>query len=493
MNHKLPWCLVGLLVSLAIPGCNLQQPTQLPQTPGTAIAAVPTTWTPSHEIRLPLIKYGSDLPPTPFLPAASTPVIIPTKISDPAPVAQSRAFQPNLPPVTPIPGPMPLLGDQASAGDDLVNLLLIGSDQRSGRYFRTDTLIIASIRPREQVVSLISIPRDLFVYIPGWTMDRINAAYLRGEMSKYPGGGAALLKETIRYNLGIRIDSLAIVDFNGFKKIVDAIGGVDVPVVCPYTDWHVINPRGNLENPNNWRLYKVGTGVVHMDGDLALWYSRSRLRSNDFDRGRRQQEVLRSIYTKALQIDVLPRLPELYQQISEMLTTDIALNDVLALAPLALNLDAPRIRSYYINNKLVKGWWTPQGASVLLPKREKIETLLQEAMLPPDDIEEDRLAVEIEIINNTGNPSLEVLAAERLHYVGFETQISPNSGDPDKKTWLYELKGESDPSQSVYILDVLGLPADRQTQDLNTESQATYRLVLGKDYNPCFNPSKLNR
>jgi LCP family protein required for cell wall assembly len=388
---------------------------------------------------------------------------------------------------------MPLVGDQSTAGDELINYLLIGSDKRSGPYFRTDTLVIVSIRPRQQVVSLMSIPRVLFVYIPGGTLQRIYSAYLHGVMSKYPGGGTALLKDTIRYNLGIRIDKLAIVDFDGFKKIVDVVGGVDIPLVCPYTDWHVINPRGNLENPNNWRLYTVGPGVKHMDGDLALWYARSRLRSNDFDRGRRQQEVLRAIYSKALQLGILPRIPELYREISEIVITDIGLNDVLALAPMALSLDAPRIRSYYISSKYVKGWWTPQGASVLLPKIEKLQGMLHEAMLPPDDAEEDRLAVKIEIINSTGQPGVEYLAAERLHYIGFETELLSDSGEVNKKTWLYTLKPEAAPDQGAYILDALGLPADRLVQDEASGSQADYRLVLGKDYNPCFNPSKLNR
>jgi LCP family protein required for cell wall assembly len=498
MTHKFLWVIGGLLVCMAFSGCSQPPPTQALPTMVPAIVPTSTAPVPSHMIRLPIIKNGSELTPTPFLPHESTPVYLPTQIPEVDQASRAKDLQPVAPLVTAVPRPMPLLGDQAASGDELINFLLVGSDKRSGPYFRTDTLIIASIRPRQQVVSLISIPRDLFVYIPGWTMQRINTAYLRGVMSKYPGGGAELLKDTIRYNLGIRIDKLAIVDFNGFKKIVDVIGGVDLPLVCAYTDWHVINPRANLENPNNWKLYTVGPGIVHMDGDLALWYSRSRLRSNDFDRGRRQQEVLRGIYNKSLQIGVLPRIPELYQQVSDIVTTDIGLNQVLALAPMALSLDAPRIRSYYISSKYVKGWWTPQGASVLLPKREKLEVMLEEAMLPPDDLEEDRLTLEIEIVNNTANPGVDVLAAERLHYAGFETAILPGTGEPAKKSWLYSLTGVADPGQAAYILDVLGLPSDRLSQEVTPKdaasgSQAAYRLIIGKDYNPCFNPSKLKR
>jgi len=494
MKNKL---LVGLLTLVGIfilSSCQQPQFTPAPTILETSPVSTPTAWISINRVRLPLIKNGSEYTPTPFLPHATTPIVLPTPIPQAYPDLDARASQPDTPLVTPIPRQMPLLGDQAQAGNDLINILLIGSDQRTkGPYFRTDTLIIASIRPRDQVVSLISIPRDLFVYIPGWTMQRINTAYLHGEMSKYPAGGAALLKDTILYNLGIRIDNLAIVDFNGFIKIVNVLDGVDVPLACPYTDWRAINPKGNLENPNNWKLYTVGPGVVHMDGEFALWYARSRLRSNDFDRGRRQQEVLRSIYTKALQLDILPRIPELYQQLSEIVKTDIDLNDVLALAPMALKLDAPRIRSYYISSKFVKGWWTPQGASVLLPKREKLEPMLQEAMSPPDNEEDERLSIIVEVRNGTKNDDLQTLAAERLHYGGFETLYSDQSVDESSKTKLYDLTGGQYPAVGEYILKILGLPAERLQPGDTAGSKAAYVLVVGADYNPCFNPSKINR
>ncbi len=191
--------------------------------------------------------------------------------------------------------------------NDTVTFLLLGSDKRPGQtYFRTDTIIIAIIRPGSGQVALISVPRDLYVYIPTVGMDRINTAYEYGEMYHYPGGGFALLKDTILYNLGLRIDHLAIVDFDGFRRIVDTLGGIDVPVFCSYTDWHLIDPGYDPNNEDNWALYTVGPGVVHMDGDLALWYARSRKRSSDFDRGRRSQEVLRALYTRALQDDTSP-------------------------------------------------------------------------------------------------------------------------------------------------------------------------------------------
>jgi LCP family protein required for cell wall assembly len=495
-----------LLAALLAGGCTVgKQPAQLAFAPSITTGVFATefatltvssaTATPVP-IRLPFIANGSNLTPTPFQPVAGFGQVpsSPTLQPEAAPASISIDPRVSSPAVTAIPPPMPLLGDQATAGDGPINILLIGSDQRSGKFFRTDTLIIASVRPSHQVVTLISIPRDLFVFIPGWTMQRINSAYLHGEMTKYPGRGTGLLKDTILYNLGVRIDHIAIVNFEGFKTIVDTLGGIDLPLYCPYTDWRVINPVGNLENPNNWRLHTEGPGLVHMDGDLALWYARSRLRSNDYDRGRRQQEVLRGIYTQAMKLNVIPRLPALYQQVGDVIQTDMRLEDVLTLAPLALKLDAPRIRSFYINNRLVKAWWTPEGANVLLPKIDKIQSLIQEAMSPPDAGEEDRLTTWIEIANHTANPYWEVLAAERLHYAGFETRlVSPDSSEPAKKTWLIDLKGGAGTEKGKTILSLLGLPEERLLVEDTQPGGAEFRLMLGADYDPCFNPSKINK
>ncbi|MBV5331819.1 LCP family protein, partial [bacterium] len=90
----------------------------------------------------------------------------------------------------------------------------------------------------------------------------------------------------------------------------------------------LIDPSYDPENENNWWLFTVGPGQVHMDGDLALWYARSRSKSNDFDRGRRQQEVIRTIFNKALQTDTFNKIPQLYNDFSSTVVTDLGLADL---------------------------------------------------------------------------------------------------------------------------------------------------------------------
>lgn len=372
-------------------------------------------------------------------------------------------------------------------GQETVNFLLIGSDRRSGTSFRTDTMVIAILRPHEGQVSLISIPRDLWVSIPGWENQRINTAYQHGISVDYPGGGPGLLKETIQYNLGIRIDHTAMVDFDGFRQIVDTLGGVDVPVSCSYTDWRLIDPSYDPENENNWHLYTTGPGLVHMDGDLALWYARSRQKSNDFDRGRRQQEVLRAIFTQALKSDTLSRVPELYNNFRETVVTDLGLGDVLQLAVYAPKMTNADIRSYYIRPPYVSSWITPGGAYVLLPNEEMLQQLLTEALSPATQIVEKQSIV-IDVMNGTTIPGYETLAANRLNYAGYETHIIPS----DRTDYAYSvLIDKSGTQDSTPILNVMGMQPDGVISSPDSNSKAHYLLIIGYDYQPCFRPENL--
>ena len=273
--------------------------------------------------------------------------------------------------------PFPYITDQ-----ETITFLLLGSDIRSTSSFRTDTMIIAAFRPSLGQISLISIPSDLWVYIPTRGMQRINTAYRYGESSGYPGNGPGLISDTILYNLGIRIDHIAMVDFNGFRNILDMIGGIDVPVFCQFTDWHLIDPNGDQQDENNWSLYTIGPGIVHMDGELALWYARSRMKSSDYDRGRRQQELLRAVFSKMLQVQSITIIPELFAEIQSTIRTDISLSMILDMAPFVFKLNNADIRSYYIRPPLVYSWTTDMGAYVISPNNVELQAMLKEAMSP---------------------------------------------------------------------------------------------------------------
>jgi LCP family protein required for cell wall assembly len=384
------------------------------------------------------------------------------------------------------PQPLPPLSD-----NETVNFLLIGSDKRPGSSYRTDTLVLAIIWLKAGQVSLISIPRDLWVFIPTVGMQRINTAYQSGEVSGYPAGGAGLLKDTVTYNLGIRIDHTAMVDFDGFRRIVDTLGGIEIPVSCAYTDWRLIDPSYDPYNENNWWLYTVGPGQIHMDGDLALWYARSRSKSNDFDRGRRQQEVLRSIFNKALQTDTFNKIPQLYSDFSSSIITDIGLGSALSMSPYALNFTNANIRGYYIRPPYVSSWMTPGGAAVLLPNDEALKQLLAEATTL-STYAAARETITVEVQNGIPTETLDALAASRLNYAGYQTILSPADRRDYSSSVIVDFTPQQDPNQRQTLIAALSLYSANVISLPNGSPAAQYRVILGYDYDSCFQPQELS-
>lgn len=454
-------------------------PTPTPFQPSLYTPTLPSLYSVDTNLSAAQLALPSETPtPTPINPSVPTATLALNQLfpTQAAPPAQALAIDPvALPPLT---------------DNETINFLLIGSDKRPGSSYRTDTLVIAVVWPKEGQVSLISIPRDLWIYIPTVGMQRINTAYQSGEIGGYPGGGAGLLKETIAYNLGIRIDHAAMVEFDGFRRIVDTLGGIEMPVACAYTDWRLIDPSYDPNNENNWWLYTVGPGQVHMDGDLALWYARSRSKSNDFDRGRRQQEVLRTIFQKALQTGTFTKIPQLYNDFSSTVITDLNLADMLRMAPYAVNFTNANIRGYFISPPLVSSWTTPGGASVLLPSDAELKQMLIEATtLSAYSVTRETITVEVQ--NGASFETLESLAASRLNYAGYQTII----GTADRRDYgssvLVDFTPGQDSVQRQTIINSLGLYSANILSLPDANSATQYRVILGSDYQPCFQPQEL--
>jgi len=449
-------------------------------------ACVPASKVESGAPRLakPTAQSIADAPPeTPTPEAKTTPQPLPD-LGWPAPFSYGN---PPAPP-TPIPPP----SAQLVFDRQVVNILLLGSDRRpQSSSFRTDVLIIVSIHPEKGAVAMLSVPRDLYVYLPGYSMQRINTAFSLGETIGYPGGGPALLADTIRYNLGIPIHHFARVEMDGFSRIVDTLGGVEVNVTCSYRDWRLKEPYLNPNVAQNWRLYTVTSGVVHMDGDLALWYARSRSLSSDFDRSRRQQEVLRAIYRQVLSFNLIPQLPALYSELSETVSTDIGLTDLLTLAPLSARIGSADIRSRFIGRDEVTSWRVPvSGAQVLVPNPASLQALVASAFdfEAPDELVPEA-ALTVEVINASGDTTWGALAAERLNYAGFEAFVGPAAPNPANPTQLFDF-GLASAEDSLAILRAFGLGSARLVSSPDPASPFVFRLVVGNDYDPCFDPTR---
>ena len=228
-----------------------------------------------------------------------------------------------------------------------------------------------------------------------------------------------------------------------------------------------------------------------MDGDLALWYARSRLKSSDFDRGRRQQEVLRAIFTRALSTGTLAHVPELYQDFASTIATDLGLADLIKLALYAPHLSSPNIRDYFIRPPYVSDWMTPGGAAVLLPNQPSLEQMLAEATsLSTTAVQ--RQAISIEVDNGTTNSGWDSLAANRLNYAGYNVRIATADNQNYGTSVLIDLTVNQDAAARGALLDGLGLYSANVMSAPDANSSTQYRLILGNDYKPCFQPQNLS-
>jgi LCP family protein required for cell wall assembly len=249
-----------------------------------------------------------------------------------------------------------------------ITILLLGSDKRpNDGGFRTDTMILITISA-DGKVSLTSFPRDLYVYIPGWMMQRLNTAY--------GYGGFNTTQLTFEYNFGIRPDYYVLINFDGFRSIINSLGGITVNVAQTFWDSRTGFPDG----------YTIYPGLVQMDSETALWYVRSRYSSSDIDRLRRAQEVLHAIGIKLFSLNALNRVSELYNAYHANVDTNLSLDGVTKLLP-ALNLikDPSKISRYVIGYDQAYDWVDPgTGAQVLLPIPEEIKIVLKQALNIPN-------------------------------------------------------------------------------------------------------------
>ncbi len=257
-------------------------------------------------------------------------------------------------PATPMPDPL----QGVSIHDEVDSIVLLGLDQDFPFTGRTDAIYLILYNRRTTMASIISIPPDLFVYIPGYTMQRINTAW--------PLGGIEYVKDTFEYNFGIYPDHYLIVQLGDFPRLIDAVGGIDVVVIDNLTDPCQLSP-----------------GSIHMNGGQAFCYAVYRRGEDDIERNRRQLQVMRSFYLRLIVDGQIARLPELYAEFQGSIQTDLTLSDLVKDFPLAIMLADPQRVSYYqISWEEVTQWIMPGRAKtlVLLPNRDALLDLILAAI-----------------------------------------------------------------------------------------------------------------
>ncbi len=308
-------------------------------------------------------------PPTPTPPPTPALVFAPQQTLPPRLVWTTPSPRPPSPAATkePATGPRRI--------DKTLNILVLGADRRSSKakIWRTDTVMLVMVDVQAQEVAVISIPRDTYVYIPGYGMQRINVVDYFGESGKVKvkGGGPALLKKVFEKNFGVRVDHFLRIDLPGFARVVDVLGGVDVEITCP----HTVHWGG--------KTYHFKKGKQHLSGTELMIYVRARKESNDIDRARRQQRAILAMRDRAQELNLLPRLPALYMAMKDSVQTDLSLPEMLQLARLAMNLPPERIHGRVIGYPLVRGTVTRYGEAVLVPDLPAVRKVMEQAFEQP--------------------------------------------------------------------------------------------------------------
>lgn len=247
-------------------------------------------------------------------------------------------------------------------------IMILGSDYRPESGYRTDVLMLVAVDSLSGKVSLVSFPRDLWVMIPeGYYEQRINAVMQIG--------GFQLLANTLQSNFGIYPTEYVMINMAGFLEVINVLGGVTVE-----TEFQTADACDSSLDPDRW--CEVGPGEVKLDKDWALWYVRARYNSSDFDRLRRTQEVVQAVVMKVISPAGWIKWPALMDVYASEVESNLSPGDILPLIRFMVGFDPETdILRYSIGPNEAVGTTTTEGAQVLIPNIQKIQSILQSAVL----------------------------------------------------------------------------------------------------------------
>ena len=377
-------------------------------------------------------------------------------------------------------------------GVERVTVLAMGLDYRDWSAGegppRTDTMILLTLDPINHTAGMLSLPRDLWVSIPGYGYGRINTAYQIGEGVKYPnGGGAGLAMETVEAFLGVPIDYYAQIDFSAFVRLVDIIGGVKLDI----QENIKVVPIG--KDPKT-----IKAGRQTLNGELALAYARMRKSEGaDFDRADRTQEVIMAILNQSLRPDVMAMLltkaPQIYNELSAGVHTNLSLDQSLKLGWLVTQISREQIKRGVIGPPdQVNFAVSPDGTQqVLKPITEKIRLLRDEIFsvsgptnpMAAGQDTQALLAAEaarVRILNGTATSGLAAQTADYLTSSGINIAESNNAESAVSYTQITFYTGK--PYTVKYLVEVFKIDPFRIRYANNPESTVDITITLGADW-----------
>ncbi len=361
--------------------------------------------------------------------------------------------------------------DLKGVNEDRINILLLGmgGGAHEGPNL-TDTIMLISVKPSTKQVAMISIPRDLYVKIDGYGYNKINAANAYGEQYNYSGGGMTLAKETVSNVVNLPIHYSVRIDFEGFEQLIDAVGGVDILV------------EKDLYDPlYPGETFYVKAGQQHLDGASALKYSRSRETTSDFDRARRQQQVLLDLKNKLFSLNTLAnpkKINDILGILGDHINTDMKMNEAQALGRMLSDLDSGNIINRVLDNGS-DGLLVASNLSgyTLSPRTGNFKEIQNFAknIFSASKIQDEKAS--IEVLNGSGVAGKAKALAEELEELGFVISNVDNAIETVLTTRIIDHSGAV-PATITALEKELGV-----TVSVDNQSTSNYdvTIVVGRD------------
>ncbi len=366
-------------------------------------------------------------------------------------------------------------------GDGRINILVAGmggANHPGG--FLTDSMMVISIDPTNKTMAMLSIPRDLYVPIADHKISaKINEAYSIGEKEK-KGTGADLMKKTVGNILDLPIHYYVTVDFQGFEKIIDILGGIDV-----YVDKAIYDPLYPADDMINYSIFSIKAGQQHLDGKTALKYARSRETTSDFDRAARQQKVISAIRAKALKLGFLAnpkKIIDVLATISSNVKTDLAPSEIKSLMDIMKDISSDKTISKVLSDDpsgpLVSD--TSSGTFYLKPRSgnfNEIKQIAHEIFTDPNLSQEN---AKIQVLNGTTQTNLTADLATDLKSYGYQVASQGAAGAIYKNTVIYDYSGGKKATTLQFLKKRLGAQIISKT---SKNADVDIAIIIGSDYN----------
>jgi len=376
-------------------------------------------------------------------------------------------------------------------GTERVTILLLGIDQRCEETgpTHTDTLMLVTVDPVNLTGAVLSLPRDLWVEIPGLGLDRINQAHYLGEVYEYPGGGPALAVETVETTLGIPINYYVAVNFDAFVEVIDLIGGIVVSVP------EAIDDPTYPDRCYGYDPFSIEAGTHQLDGAAALKYARTRATfGGDVDRAGRQQSVVLAVREQVVRLNMVPQLmrqaPELWQTLQDNVNTNMTIDEALQLGLLVQDIPREQIHTAVIDYNYVYNETTADGRQVLVPIRDQIRYLRDELFAPPAiptpiiaDLSALMVQEEARIAVYNGTAVFGLAGETQAYLQLFDFNVT-EIGNADAATYRTTqiVDYGSHPYTVQYLIQQLHIPPLNISNGRNPDGDFDVLIILGDDW-----------